>query len=129
MNKRINKILNELIWNGNLNVGELSERFNIRERSVRFDIKSLNDELQLNNLPVVNEDAEGTLSIDRQIEIKKIEEFVSKCDFYSYTMTLNERHTVIAMILLNAQDYITVDKVAELIGVSRNTVLHDLQDL
>lgn len=131
MNRRGNKILNELIWNEKLNILEFKEKYNVQERSIRLDIKGINDDLQKAGLPVISENSEGELELEnkRQINIKEFEKFITNYDFYSYTMTKNERHTVLALILLNGREYITVDKLKKEIGVSRNTILSDLQEL
>mgnify|MGYP000544440314 FL=1 len=131
MNRRGNKILNELIWNEKLNISEFKEKYNVQERSIRLDIKGINDDLQKAGLPVISENSEGELELEnkRQINIKEFEKFITNYDFYSYTMTKNERHTVLALILLNGREYITVDKLKKEIGVSRNTILSDLQEL
>lgn len=131
MNRRGNKILNELIWNEKLNISEFKEKYNVQERSIRLDIKGINDDLKKAGLPVISENSEGELELEnnRQINIKEFEKFITNYDFYSYTMTKNERHTVLALILLNGREYITVDKLKKEIGVSRNTILNDLQEL
>lgn len=41
-------------------------------------------------------------------------------------MTKNVRHTILALILLNGREYITVDMLKNEIGVSRNTISTDL---
>ena len=82
-------------------------------------------------LPTISENSEGELSIEGkdQIHMKEFEKFIQNYNFYSYTMTKNERHTILALILLNGREYITVDMLKNEIGVSRNTILNDLQEL
>ena len=82
-------------------------------------------------LPTIFENSEGELSIEDkdQIAVKEFEKFIQNYNFYSYTMTKNVRHTILALILLNGREYITVDMLKNEIGVSRNTILNDLQEL
>ena len=44
-------------------------------------------------------------------------------------MSKNERSTILAMILLNTTGYVTVEQLKDIIGVSRNTLLHDISEL
>lgn len=85
MNRRGNKILNELIWNEKLNISEFKEKYNVQERSIRLDIKGINDDLQKAGLPVISENSEGELELEnkRQINIKEFEKFITNYDFYS----------------------------------------------
>ena len=80
MNRRGNKILNELIWNEKLNISEFKEKYNVQERSIRLDIKGINDDLQKAGLPVISENSEGELELEnkRQINIKEFEKFITK---------------------------------------------------
>ena len=43
MNRRSNKILRELILGSRQNVTELVEKYKVQERSIRADIRELND--------------------------------------------------------------------------------------
>ena len=117
MNRRGNKIFSELIWNNKLTIAAFKDKYNVQEHSIRLAVKSIN--------------SEGELSIQGkdQIHIKKFEKFIQNYNFYSYTMTKNERHTILALILLNGREYITVDMLKNEIGVSRNTILNDLQEM
>ena len=131
MNRRENKIFSELIWNDKSTVAAFKDKYNVQERSIRLAIKSINDDLMEAGLPTIFENSEGELSIEDkdQIDVKEFEKFIQNYNFYSYTMTKNERHTILALILLNGREYITVDMLKNEIGVSRNTILNDLQEL
>lgn len=131
MNRRENKIFSELIWNDKSTVAAFKDKYNVQERSIRLAIKSINDDLMEAGLPTIFENGEGELSIEDkdQIDVKEFEKFIQNYNFYSYTMTKNERHTILALILLNGREYITVDMLKNEIGVSRNTILNDLQEL
>ena len=112
-------------------VAAFKDKYNVQERSIRLAIKSINDDLMEAGLPTIFENSEGELSIEDkdQIDVKEFEKFIQNYNFYSYTMTKNERHTILALILLNGREYITVDMLKNEIGVSRNTILNDLQEL
>lgn len=131
MNRRSNKILKDLILGIHVNVSDLEEKYNIQERAIRTDIKEINEDLQKNHLAVISSDAEGNLWMKEteKADIRVYEKFIDKYDFYTYYLSKNERSTILAMILLNASGYVTVEQLKEKIGVSRNTLLRDLQEL
>ena len=131
MNRRSNKILRELVLGNKQNIIELVAKYNLQERTIRSDIKDLNDTLQEYDLPMITADTNGDLHIDTEdgINIKSYEDFVVSRTFYTYCMSKNERSTILAMILLNTTGYVTVEQLKDIIGVSRNTLLHDMSEL
>lgn len=131
MNRRSNKILKDLILGIHVNVTDLKEKYNVQERAIRADIKGINEELQKNNLAAIFSDAEGNLYLreTERSDIRIYEEFMEQYNFYTYHLSENERSTILAMILLNASGYVTVEQLKEKIGVSRNTLLRDLGKL
>ncbi|MDO4311745.1 MAG: BglG family transcription antiterminator [Eubacteriales bacterium] len=131
MNRRSNKILKELILGNQQNVMELVEKYNLQERTIRADIKELNAALQEYGLPLIASDTNGNLFIDTtdKIDVGAYEKFICSHTFYTYYLSKNERSTILAMILLTANGYVTVEQLKEIIGVSRNTLLHDLSEL
>lgn len=131
MNRRSNKILKDLILGIHVNVTDLKEKYNVQERAIRTDIKEINEDLEKNHLAAISSDTEGNLWMKEteKADIRVYEEFIGKYDFYTYYLSKNERSTILAMILLNASGYVTVEQLKEKIGVSRNTLLRDLQEL
>ena len=131
MNRRSNKILRELILGNRQNILELVTKYNLQERTIRADIKDLNNTLQEYSLPLIVITGNGDLFIDtaEEIDVKAYEEFICSRTFYTYYMSKNERSTILAMILLNTTGYVTVEQLKDIIGVSRNTLLHDISEL
>lgn len=131
MNRRNNKILRELVLGNRQNVMELVDKYNLQERTIRADIKELNEALSGYGLPLIASDTTGDLFIDtkEKLDIAAYEKFICSHTFYTYYLSKNERSTILAMILLNADGYVTVEQLKDIIGVSRNTLLHDLSEL
>lgn len=131
MNRRSNKILRALVLGNRQNVMELVSKYNVQERTIRADIKELNIALQEHGLPSIASAPNGDLSIksENKIDVRAYEQFVCDHTFYTYYLSKNERSTILAMILLNANGYVTVDQLKEIIGVSRNTLLRDIPEL
>lgn len=131
MDKRSNQILNQLLAGGKLDLREVSEKYQISERIVRKKIRELNDELSENGLPSVDISAEGILRFESRGEglLEQIQKFIMENDFYTYHLSKNERKTILAMLLLNKEKYVTAAWISEYISTSRNTVISDLNDL
>ena len=131
MNRRSNKILRELILGNRQNVLELVDKYNLQERTIRADIKELNEALWGHSLPLIASDKNGELFIDTEDkpDVSAYEKFIQAHTFYTYYLSKNERSTILAMILMNADGYVTVEYLKDIIGVSRNTLLHDLSEL
>lgn len=131
MDKRSNQILNQLLAGGRLQLAEISEKHQISERIVRKKIRELNDELNENGLPSVSINGEGILRFEVREEglLEQIQKFIINNDFYTYHLSKNERKTILAMLLLNQEKYVTAAWISEYISTSRNTVISDLNDL
>ena len=131
MNRRSNKILRELILGSRQNVTELVEKYKVQERSIRADIKELNDALIEYDLPVIQIGSDGEVFFDTdvRVDVHAFEKFICEHTFYTYFLSKNERAAVLVMILLNAKGYVTVEQLKETIGVSRTTLLRDLPEI
>ena len=131
MDKRSNQILNQLLAGGRLQLAEISEKYQISERIVRKKIRELNDELNESGLPSVSINGEGILRFEVREEglLEQIQTFIMNNDFYTYHLSKNERQTILAMLLLNQEKYVTAAWISEYISTSRNTVISDLNDL
>lgn len=131
MNRRSNKILRELILGSRQNVTELVEKYKVQERSIRADIKELNDTLIEYDLPVIQIGSDGEVFFDTDVRVgvHAFEKFICEHTFYTYFLSKNERAAVLVMILLNAKGYVTVEQLKETIGVSRTTLLRDLPEI
>ena len=131
MDKRSNQILNQLLAGGRLQLTEISEKYQISERIVRKKIRELNDELNESGLPSVSINGEGILRFEVREEglLEQIQTFIMNNDFYTYHLSKNERKTILAMLLLNQEKYVTAAWISEYISTSRNTVISDLNDL
>ena len=62
MNRRSNKILRELILGNRQNILELVTKYNLQERTIRADIKDLNNTLQEYSLPLIVITGNGDLA-------------------------------------------------------------------
>ncbi|MDO5146023.1 MAG: PTS sugar transporter subunit IIA [Eubacteriales bacterium] len=130
MNRRENKILRDIILENKLNIKKFMDAYEVKERTIRNDIREINESLKQKKFGTIEVDLNGKVSISEEDkDLKRYVDFFSGFDYYSYCLSKEERTTVLAMLLLNADGYITVEDLTEKIGASRNTLLKDLQEL
>lgn len=131
MDYRSNKILNQLLDGINISIQSLSEEFQISERMVKKIIKDLNGELASHQIPEIQYNSKGHIEryVITEKSYKKIQQFITENDYYTYHLTTSERKTIMAMIMLNHQGYITAAALSEYLQISRNTVLNDMNEL
>lgn len=126
MNKRSREIL-VLLTNlkQNLRISDLAEKFQVSERTIRNDINDINDYLGRQNITTIKLGSNGTLLVEDDIENAMILD--TDNDFYNYRLSKEERKVLIAAILIQAPDHITLSNIAELLFVSRATIINDLE--
>jgi len=131
LDKRSNQILNQLLKEGELELKEASKQYQVSERIIRRKIKELNDELRANGLALIDINSEGVLRLeDRGEDLREqFRQFIKENNFYTYHLSKNERKTILAMLLLNADEYVTAAWISEYVSTSRNTIISDLNDL
>lgn len=131
MNKRSNKLLMNLVLGKKENLYTLMEMYNVQDRSIRIDVKELNRDLKKAKLPVILVEGNGDLVFDTKdpINLDAFKQFFGTYDIYTYALSTKERSTVLTMILLNSEGYVTVESLCEKVDASRNTVLNDLSML
>ena len=125
MNKRSREILLGLIdLEKTFRISELAEKFQVSERTIRNDINDVNDFLEQHELSSVKLGSNGTLLVEDDIELAA--GLFNQNDFYTYRLSKEERKPLIAAILIEASGYTTLSNMAELLYVSRATIINDL---
>lgn len=128
MNKRTKDIVGELLKADQpITITDLAVRFKVSERTIRNDLNSINDWLGENGLSLMTLGGSGR--IHYQPEIEEVQKFVLENDFYTYKLSKEERKMLMAAILLSSSEYTTLAGIADLLFVSRVTVINDLDDV
>lgn len=128
MNKRTKDIVGELIRTDQiLTISDLSTHFGVSERTIRNDLNNINDWLGQNGLSLIKLGSNGR--IEYRPEIEEVQKFVLENDFYSYKLSKEERKLIMAAILISSSEYTTLAKIADILFVSRVTVINDLDDV
>ena len=124
MKKRTREILIEIIKSEEITISQLAESFDVSERTIRNDLNDINDFLQENDLSMVS--IGNKKKIQHEEDIKEAMNLIGDKDFYSYKLSKEERKSMIAMLLIESSEYITLSKIADTLFVSRATIINDL---
>lgn len=128
MNKRSREILLGLMdADKSFRISELAEKFQVSERTIRNDINDVNDILEQHHISVIKFGSNGLLLVEADIE--EAAKLFRQNDFYTYRLSKGERKTLTAAILIQAEGHVTLSEIAELLYVSRATVINDLDSV
>ena len=118
--------------NRGLSGNELSKSFNVSTRTIRSDIKTLNQMLDKYSITIKSSSQEGYfIPKDQRITglaiIDKV--FEEEDSIMKIPNTPSERFAFIVFKLSFAMDYISMEELANLLFVSKTTIYLDIKDL
>ncbi len=108
-------------------VNKISEDFHVSSRTINDDVKLLNNYLSSgcknkNIISIKN----NIINVKNKYCIKS---FIVNLNFYRYSLNLEERLVIESLILLLTDTYITIQEMADIMMVSRSTVISDQNKL
>ncbi len=128
MNKRTVSIIYELCDQEKvITIAELSERFQVSQRTIRNDLNAINTLLRENGFQELKLKSGG--QILREEGFQEIRLLVADGDFYTYKLSKEERKRIASALLIASTEYITLSSIADTLYVSRATVIHDLEEI
>lgn len=128
MNKRTVSIIHELSKNSkNQTIDSLAKQFDVSQRTIRNDLKAINELLDEIGTPELELKTGGVIIVHS--EFNNVLSYVSEGDFYSYKLSKEERKHVAAALLVNSSEYITLSTIADHLFVSRATIINDLDEI
>lgn len=125
MNKRNNDILNDIISRGgDGGIPFFAGKYHVSERTIRNDLKSINDFLSVNQLPPLTIRSNGGIFYygDKTL----ILDLIKNNDFYEYKLSKEEREIAFSLILLLSDGFTTLAAISEELFVSRRALINDL---
>lgn len=125
MKKRSREILLMLTdYDRNYRIAELADKFKVSQRTIRNDINDINDFLKQQNITKIKFGSNGILLVGE--DIKNVSLLEEAHEFYIYRLSKEERKTLISAILIQAEGHITLSEIADMLFVSRATIINDL---
>ncbi|SKC69987.1 BglG family transcription antiterminator [Maledivibacter halophilus] len=129
LDKRSSAILLNIIDEGDsVTVKTLSRRLNISQRTIRYDLKKIDDWLVSKNMNKLQRLHGKGITIDNE-EKNVIKESLRDIEAYSYVNSSDERKKIIALKLLDSSEPITIKELQNILFVSKNTILKELKAL
>ena len=127
LHKRGRSILQKLL-KSKTSARQLSEEYELSPRTIRYDLEAIDNFLKENNLPTLSR--KGGVSFagndnERLLLIKLMENTSAQAT----TFLPEERLYQIILILLSAKSYLTFEEIAQMLDVSKNTVISDLNKI
>lgn len=127
MNRRINKILLDVLHEKEESLVNYAKLFKVSEQTIRNDIKEINFQLESSEKNEALYFEDGYLKIPKEVDLKEL--FQTYASFQHYHLTLDERRTILALLLITSHDYVTTYYLSEYLLVSRNTLVSDIEAL
>lgn len=112
-----------------LSVQELAEEYGTSEKTLRNDVKEINQFLKENDLPELIISKEGRLIKAKSFDGKEAEQKLYSLDAYDYKLSTTERQYYILTVLLESGQYMTMQNFADELHVSRVTIMHDVDEV
>ena len=126
MNKRMINLIHELMKK-ECTVGELADQFNVSQRTIRNDMKAVNELLKSNGFHELTLLRGGKIICAEDFE--HILSCIAEDDFYIYKLNKTERKKIASAMLINSSGYITLSAIADSLFVSRATIINDLDGI
>ena len=127
MNTRQAELLFRLLADKEIEMSEWMEHYRISERTLRNDIQTLEGLLSRESRIFLRD---GKIRAEFPEESRKaISEMISSSDFYRYRLSNEERILVSCLMLLCSSTYRTAGDLAEILSVSRNTVVNEIPQM
>lgn len=125
MKKRSKEILDLLAKRKNDHtISTLAAKFEVSERTIRNDIKDINDYLKEQKITPIRFGSNGLIVIEEDID--QAGDTTDQEDLYTYKLSKEERRMLAAAILINTKEHITLSQIADMLYVSRATIINDL---
>lgn len=128
MNRRQCNILTMLESDYELRIEDLMKQFDVSERTLRNDIRNLNEFLP--------KGTEVNIVEGRKVSVVSQEEFsavvarvMNQSNYYQYKLSAQERMAIEAVILLYSNGYVTTSYLADKLSTSKNTIAGEIDSL
>ena len=118
MNKRIRKIIDYLIKNNGVsNLNDLSNFMKVNKRTIRYDIKKINEIFYNNNLPEIKFSKKKILLKD-YITLENI-----KINLLNYE---NDYRNILIILKIIFEQHLNITHMCDLLKISRNTIKNEI---
>lgn len=110
-----------------IRIKDLAHQFQVSQRTIKYDLEHIRFFLQEYNIPLHSQPNKG-IWIGDDISLRnRLRELLGKYDEKNIFLSQDDRVKRITLELLLQEDYMSILSLSDKIGVSRNTLITDLQ--
>ena len=106
---------------------QLAEKHEVSERTVRNDLRTINELLKEIGIPILKRNRGGVIQVPENMS--QILPHITSQDYYSYKLSKEERIMIASALMISATGYITLSAIADDLYVSRATIINDLPEI
>lgn len=128
MKRRSTEIMQAIIKSkeNNLSLDQFVSQYGISKRTLKNDVKEINDFLRTISTDEVVVTDEGNIKIRESFDKKRAEQYLYQMDMYMYKLSPEERQIYIILELIANPHYTTMHRFADELYVSRITIISDI---
>lgn len=109
-------------------IAELASAFKVSPRTIRYDLDKIDNFLKDYNLPqLIRKPNVGVQFVESNEVRNRVMSLLNGNKSYTYVLSPQEREQLILNELFRVKSYITIKGLADLLAVSRGTVINDLK--
>ncbi len=127
MNKRMIYLINTLASGNNHTLKSLALQCDVSIRTIRNDIKSINEFLFSHGYSSLQIEKDGYIRVHHDFSMCR--KYLQTNDFYKYKLSKHERVAVASALLVAQNQYVTISQLADILYVSRTTLIKDLPEI
>lgn len=131
MNERCVQLIFGLMNNNYpVKISELAEKYNVSNRTIRYDLDYIDQYLEKNNISKLKRKSNFGIKLIVNFDEKdKLMQSLKTINIYNYVLSKDERKKLILIELIQQSGYITINQLADKIMVSRGTLIKDLDNV
>ncbi|GAA0180014.1 BglG family transcription antiterminator [Clostridium sediminicola] len=108
----------------------LKDKYLVSERTIRNDIKEIDDHLKSKKLPILNRTKAKGIYLDLpDIVLQQIWQEISEIDDEYYILNHEERMHYILFFLLQKDEPVSIEYIAHKMNFSKNTLVEDIKNI
>ncbi|MGM9539953.1 BglG family transcription antiterminator, partial [Anaerovibrio sp.] len=131
MKKRSTEILQKLIRHEqkNYTLQHFAEKYAVSLRTIKNDIKEINEFIRQLNLPLLELDENGRILRGDGFDGSHLAACLYNMDIYNYRLSNEERLLYMVVSLLTSDTYTSMQRISDELCVSRATIINDFDEL
>lgn len=130
INKRSRNIILEIFKRGSIRISELAVMFKVTQRTVRMDLEEIDYFLKDNGFePLLHDSKKGISFSSANMKTSLIYKLINQKEIVTASFTKDERRLEILYYLAMHPQAVKIEDLAELLLVSKSTVVKDLEYL